>query len=171
MPVVRRLTGGGVVFHDKDLVFSLGINSAEFPAAKSVEKSYFWIHKIIQLAFKERSIRAVQAKTEGVKVSPEISRSACFKNPVPGDLLFKNKKIVGGAQKRRKNVLLHQGSIMLQLEQEYSFEPDFFTETLRESFENELGINFKEAELGADVVRRAQELSNEFYGSKGSVAA
>ena len=100
----RRVTGGGIVFHDKDLTYSL-IYPKDSVLPWSIKRATVGIHAVIQ-----RSLGSL-----GFSVAPsrEESRGTfCFKNPIIGDLVYQGKKIAGAAQRRMGNHLLHQGTIL-----------------------------------------------------------
>ena len=104
----RRITGGGLVFHGKDLTYSF-VSPLRFLAdAKSLANSYRAFHEIVQAAFLKVKI-VVEFYMQSVKV-PSL-RNLCFLAPVKNDLLFHGKKIAGSAQKRSQAILLHQGSV------------------------------------------------------------
>jgi len=105
LPVCRRWTGGGIVVHDGDLTFSLAVPRGESWAALRPAESYRQLHEALAQALR------------GAGVEAELSEEAqsagqqCFARPVRHDILSTGKKIVGGAQRRTKAGLLHQGSI------------------------------------------------------------
>ena len=105
LPAYRRVTGGGIVFHDKDLTYSL-----TYPRGSvlpwSVKRSYGEIHRILQRALHCLGIESIQCAEEN-------RGELCFENPVVGDLLYEGKKIAGAAQRRMGNHLLHEGTILM----------------------------------------------------------
>ncbi|MBI1871638.1 MAG: hypothetical protein HYS07_10685 [Chlamydiae bacterium] len=107
-PVVRRMTGGGTVFHGEDFTFSLVLNLSSLSFLDSVRDSYHWIH----LAF-SKAFRKLGVLTEIYDDSKISKPQFCFQSPSSGDLLYQGMKIVGGAQRRRKHLMLHQGTVML----------------------------------------------------------
>ena len=100
--LVRRWTGGGIVLHGHDLTFSLIVPRTHPFCAISPRESYRAIHECLA--------SAIAGATLAPAAQPPIS-SACFQNPVQHDLLLAGRKVVGGAQRRTKCGLLHQGSI------------------------------------------------------------
>ncbi|MEO7318793.1 MAG: hypothetical protein ABIZ56_07375, partial [Chthoniobacteraceae bacterium] len=102
LDIVRRWTGGGIVPHGHDLTFSIIVPRAHPFFAISPCESYCAIH--------ERIASALGNATLAPAAQPQISL-ACFQNPVQHDVLIAGRKVVGGAQRRTKYGLLHQGSI------------------------------------------------------------
>lgn len=105
-PAYRRLTGGGIVFHDKDLTYSLTYpRDSELPW--SVRRSYEAIHRLLQKALLSLGIETSLCRDSQ-------HGNLCFENPVAGDLLHRGRKIAGAAQRRMENHLLHQGTILVE---------------------------------------------------------
>ncbi len=105
LPVCRRWTGGGVVVHDGDFTFSLAVPRGEPWATMRPEESYRALHEAL----------AAVLRGTGKNASLAAGRTAagreCFAGPVLHDIVSGGRKIAGGAQRRTKRGLLHQGSI------------------------------------------------------------
>lgn len=105
-PLIRRPTGGGLVPHDADWTYSLIFPpSHPWYELKAVE-SYRRVHAWIQSAFLELAI-----KTELAPLPRQEVAGQCFVGAEQHDVLFLEKKIAGGAQRRNRHGLLIQGSI------------------------------------------------------------
>jgi lipoyl(octanoyl) transferase len=105
-PLIRRPTGGGLVPHDADWTYSLVFPpSHSWYELKAVE-SYRRVHAWIQSAFLELSV-----KTELAPLPRQEVAGQCFVGAEQHDVLFQDKKIAGGAQRRNRHGLLIQGSI------------------------------------------------------------
>ncbi|MDR1211298.1 MAG: lipoate--protein ligase family protein [Spirochaetaceae bacterium] len=100
--VVRRLTGGGAVFHNAELTYSL-ILSLDHPLARrSIQESY----RILCAGI-----------VRGLK---NFGLDASF---VPiNDIEYKGKKISGNAQTRKNGALLQHGTVLLDNDPELMFE-------------------------------------------------
>ena len=106
LPAYRRVTGGGIVFHDRDLTYSLTVpRHSVLPW--SVKRSYEEIHRVIQRSLGFLGVQVIQCREEN-------RGDFCFESPVAGDLLYGGKKIAGAAQRRKGNHLLHQGTILVE---------------------------------------------------------
>ena len=109
--IVRRPTGGGIVVHDYDLCYSLITPVRLHPDFSSTEISYEAIHQAVYAGFRHEGIDVTFA--ESGKQS-ELADAVCSKDVVKCDLLYKEHKIAGGAQRRRDGYFLHQGFISLK---------------------------------------------------------
>lgn len=109
VPIVRRPTGGGAVWHDQEVTYAVIAPVAVFG---SLRKAYCEIHT--RLA---RALRALGVETTLAPAHPPIRPSAhpvsCFATPVGGEILVNGRKLVGSAQVRRADALLQHGSILL----------------------------------------------------------
>ena len=106
-PLTRRWTGGGIVPHGTDWTFSLIVpRSAEFASIRPAT-SYTLIHDCVARAMLLAGVPSRLAAAE------ESSRGmACFAHPSEHDLLAQTgDKLCGGAQRRTREGILHQGSI------------------------------------------------------------
>lgn len=100
--LVRRWTGGGIVPHGDDFTFSLIVPRTHPFFAIAPRESYCAIHQCIASALGNATLAST--------ARPPTS-AACFQNPVQHDILIAGRKVAGGAQRRTKAGLLHQGSI------------------------------------------------------------
>lgn len=94
IPVVRRITGGGSVFHDEygEITYSVIIKEDSHPDLKNIEKSYRILASPLVEALKALGINA---QFSGLN-----------------DIIANGKKISGSAQTRRKGVILQHGTFM-----------------------------------------------------------
>ena len=145
--LVRRWTGGGIVFHGSDLTYSLVIPPHDPAFAESSVSIYEKTHGVIKAA--------LGAKAELASIAaPKISES-CFANPVRADVLWNGQKIAGAAQRKTRRGLLQQGSI-----QGIEFARDF-----EKSFAAGLSDRCEEKTLNGRVLERAREIADQKYGA------
>ena len=107
LPVCRRWTGGGVVVHENDLTFALVAPRKEEWARLRPDESYRVLHLAMVGALREAGIEA------NLFALGATAGAECFAGPVRHDVMSGTRKIAGGAQRRTKHGLLHQGSIQV----------------------------------------------------------
>ena len=138
-----RPTGGGRVEHGNDLIYSVMARRDSYSTFHQVRTSYLSFHEALQTAF-----RALGVETELFRCDDSNARrnsklppglEDCFKKPVPTDLQWKRRKIAGGAQWRRREGFLHQGSVQLVDGINY----DRLKNALIRAFEEKFGIEFE----------------------------
>jgi lipoate-protein ligase A len=151
-PIVRRWTGGGRVEHGGalDYTFAIGVPRESGEAMRRPAESYRQIHAAVARALREAGIDATLASS-GERFEAGIG---CFRNPVESDVLTsEGQKLVGGAQRRAKKGMLHQGSIQgVRL-------PDGFERSLAAA----LSTNWRSVELDREWISEAQSIAPERY--------
>ncbi len=123
-PTAQRPTGGGLVEHEPldekshgEITFALAIPRAviqQIPELRRASETYCWLHQRMGEALESFGIKTTLVPASTSPPAREKDAvSICFRDPVPGDILDANSgaKICGGAQRRTRLGLLHQGSI------------------------------------------------------------
>ena len=159
--LVRRWTGGGIVFHGDDLTYSIVIPASDPVFDESSIAIYEKIHRALADALNgvgERAVVAGGVDPGGIALSKHAAASGynCFANPVRADVMINGRKIAGAAQRRTRRGLLQQGSIQ-----------GIATKTdLAEKFAQALSTNCSEFEINEEVFQRARELAQQKYGTE-----
>lgn len=114
--IVRRPTGGALVYHDSDLTFTVLLRPEHPWCQLRALDRYERVHERIRKLFEVRGVHALLAAETGDERG-ELSgsrggREACFEKTSRYDVLVDGKKLAGGAQRVKKEGLLHQGSIL-----------------------------------------------------------
>jgi lipoyl(octanoyl) transferase len=148
--VIRRPTGGGVVYHGEDTTYTVVVPPTDALYAMKTSDAYCTLHKAVAAAFESR------AKLHAARIHSPQGQYECFQKPVHGDVVFEGRKLAGGAQRRTRYGMLHQGSVAAK----------FSAEQLRQSFETILGVTFEMYELSEDEKAIGEKLAREKYGTK-----
>ena len=115
--VCVRPTGGGLVHHGNDLIYSVIARRHSFPTFYQVRTSYLSFHEAVQEAFQGLGVETRLFRCDDSRARLNSKRALhlddCFHRPVPTDLALGDRKIAGAAQWRRGENFLHQGSIQL----------------------------------------------------------
>lgn len=108
--VVRRPTGGGVVYHDFDFTYTVVFPAGHWLTGLNRQLSYDWLNRSVQAALLHLDMPASLSDQE---ISAEVDRSSmvCFTNPTRYDIMLEQRKVAGSAQRRTKDGILHQGSL------------------------------------------------------------
>ena len=84
--IVRRPTGGGVVFHDHDFTYTVVIPSQHWLAGVDRMQSYAFINTAVQAGLAECRIPAALAETE-IPHTVDRLTMVCFKTPTRYDVM------------------------------------------------------------------------------------
>jgi len=155
--LVRRWTGGGIVFHGDDLTYAIVIPASDTAFGESSISIYENVHRALCYTLAEMGQRAVVAGVgdPGSGINDAGYNTHCFANPVRADVMLNGRKIAGAAQRRTRRGLLQQGSI-----QGVDLEND-----LAERFAHALSVNCSERQMSKEVLDRARELAQQKYGA------
>jgi len=163
--VVRRWTGGGVVFHGEDLTYSIVIPASDAVFGESAVSIYEKIHRAVCRALDACGRRAElvtvaafhERRPEGdpAVTDRHYNKDACFANPVRADVLSNGRKVAGAAQRRTRSGLLQQGSI-----QSIDFGNGF-----ADRFATELCRDRSREELHGALLTCAEEIAHRKYGT------
>ena len=156
--VVRRCTGGGMVFHNTDITYTAAIPLDHKLNKLSRLGSYYFFHMAIIKAFSYSGIISELAPPEQTGI--DRSRMQCFTTPTRYDIVSDSgSKLAGAAQRRTKDGILHQGSINIKTGR------DQFISDMKKALLSEFGISLKSFNPECKFMVEAETLSNEKYRS------
>lgn len=125
--VVRRLTGGRAILHDKELTYSITVEESAGVLSSSVVESYKQISRGLAAGLQNLNITAVLKPREKQQKAPRGKSSACFDAPSWYEVVVEGKKLIGSAQTRKKGTILQHGSLPFSLDSKKLFELFNFT--------------------------------------------
>lgn len=111
--VVRRLTGGRALLHDKEITYSYVCSASSLKKGESVVESYKEISQLLIDAFEILGL-----KLEFGQKSPHTKFDYCMSVSTGADLGFEGKKLIGSAQFRKEGYILQHGSILIDYDKE-----------------------------------------------------
>jgi len=176
---VRRITGGGAVFHDKELTYSIVISESHPETPKNIMESYGRICGAIIKGLKQLGIESSYA-------------------PI-NDIITNGKKISGSAQTRKLGTVLQHGTVLMDVDvdkmfsllkvpnekikdklikdvkervtsirhilgKDASFEE--VAEAMKVGFEKEFNVKLVEGKLSNEEVTLARKFEKECFGAK-----
>ncbi len=110
-PTVRRITGGGAIWHEHELTYALVVpRSGHFAESARLYRA---VHEYLR--------GRLQALGYGAELRGETSRVEvgqrpflCFRDRDRHDVLVGGAKVLGSAQRRRPRAVLQHGSLLLR---------------------------------------------------------
>ncbi len=112
--VVRRITGGGVIYHADELTYSLVCAPGQIPPTSSIKDSFRVLTGFLLRFYRSLGLVALYAADsvpEGTRLGERTA--FCFAGKESFDILANGYKIGGNAQRRLKEVIFQHGSIPL----------------------------------------------------------
>jgi lipoate-protein ligase A len=153
-PFVRRYTGGGLVDHAHDVTYTVVLPRAHSWMQLSAPASYEQIHLGVQAA-----LAACGIASELTPTASTAESEACFQKPVRFDIVAADAKLSGAAQRRTREGLLHQGSILLP----NPARNDDLRRDFARTFAQRLELSLKPGDLTKAEFARAEVLERERY--------
>ena len=109
LPVVRRLSGGGAIVHDRDWTYCVCV-PADHPLARPPDRLYRAVHGAVIEAL---AAAGVTAMLRGDGRAGRDDTFLCFARQDPRDVLVRGGKVLGSAQRRRRGAVMQHGSLLL----------------------------------------------------------
>ncbi len=156
---VRRPTGGGVVFHGLDITYTVVIPPSHWICNVDRIASYGHINDAIRSGL---ALCDVNAQLSSSEIPRTVDRSTmvCFTNPTRYDVMDGGKKIAGSAQRRTRDGILHQGSIVFDASR--SLLRTELVNRIVQGFTMRLGANFSNFKADAALLRLELELVKKY---------
>jgi len=186
--VVRRITGGKAVLHDKEVTYSIVADESLMP--KGIIESYKRVSSGIVIALRQMGIDTKMEESANIRQKSAI----CFNEPSYYELTVNGKKIAGSAQTRKNKKLLQHGSILIDIDFDKIFSVfgidgedkkisiknritsinnelkrkitcDEVKAALKNGFEENFGVKLKKSELTEKEEELANRLIKEKYST------
>ncbi len=112
VPIVRRITGGGVIYHADELTYSIICSPGQIPEAASIKDSFRVLTGFLLQFYRDLGLNvlyAVDGAASGEKLGERTS--FCFAGKESFDILSNGRKIGGNAQRRLKQIIFQHGSV------------------------------------------------------------
>jgi lipoate-protein ligase A len=113
LAVVRRLTGGGAILHDREVTYSLVLDDSVPIASQPPTALYRLVHECWRTALAEHGQHTELAPDHFPLPTPRSGPFFCFEKPGRTDLLLDGDKLLGSAQRRIQGRVLQHGSLLL----------------------------------------------------------
>ncbi|MCA9773408.1 MAG: lipoate--protein ligase family protein, partial [Myxococcales bacterium] len=164
VPVVRRMTGGRAIFHDRELTYSIVCAEDDPIFGGSVWETYLKISACLVDALRSIGIDAAVAGAKGrdpsAYGSPREGSPSCFSTPSPHEIAVGEAKIAASAQRRARGTLLQHGSILVD------FDPARLAEVLGLDLEGEGRAEYLRARVGWIGRYRAERWTAQALGAR-----
>ncbi len=112
--VVRRLTGGRALLHDKELTYCYICPVEYLRRGENITESYKEISQILIEKFAKIGIPLKFGAQKAVRTKFDY----CMLISTGADLCYEDKKLIGSAQCRKNGYILQHGSILLDYDSE-----------------------------------------------------
>jgi lipoate-protein ligase A len=123
--IVRRITGGRAVLHDKELTYSIIARTDNPLFPSTVLGTYKVIAAGLLAGLRNLGIPAEIVSRGGrhaERVDTNAKDAACFSSPSWYEILVNGRKIAGSAQRRVSGAFLQHGSILIDYDPELEAE-------------------------------------------------
>jgi lipoyl(octanoyl) transferase len=117
--VVRRLSGGGALMHDREVTYSLCLPAAH-PMAREAPALYEVVHRALIGVLGAWGVASALHGDGGSATDGPDEPFLCFTRRTSADVVVRSEsdanstaKIVGSAQRRRRGAVLQHGAVLL----------------------------------------------------------
>ena len=162
--IVRRLTGGRALLHDKELTYSYICCVNSLKNGESVINSYKEISKFLIDGFDKLGIKLEFPQNKKIHTKFDY----CMSISTSADLCFEGKKLIGSAQFRKENYILQHGSILLDYDERLL--EKLFNEKIYKNPDNETSLTcIKHINSKIEINDIKNALISSFYDNSNTI--
>jgi lipoate-protein ligase A len=173
VPIVRRPTGGGAIWHDRELTYALVVPE-NHPLSRPSRALYRAVHGAIAGLLRSQGL-AADRRGSSVKTESAPRTFLCFTDGDSEDIVSDGNKVVGSAQRRRSGAVLQHGSVLLARSAAtpelpgagdlapLPTEETFWARLIRDQIPAALGLRSRLREFPDPVRQRSRTLEDSVY--------
>ncbi|AJE04383.1 lipoate--protein ligase family protein [Geobacter pickeringii] len=114
IPVVRRITGGGMIYHAEELTYAVVCGPAQIPDGRGVKGAFRTLTRFLLSFYAGLGLDPSWAVERQPAEMLGLRTPLCFAGREEYDILAAGRKIGGNAQRRLKEAVFQHGSIPLR---------------------------------------------------------
>ncbi len=111
--LAKRPTGGGIVFHNCDLAFSVLMPASHGCFSFNTLDNYAFVNNRVIWVVQKVMKQSVQLLPQETEMLEGACRSFCMAKPTKYDVMIQGKKVCGAAMRKTRHGFLYQGSIFI----------------------------------------------------------
>ncbi len=179
IPVVRRPTGGGIVYHGNDITFSIVKKSMQPGKQENITSFYKLIGESLLMSLERLGFTGTfylpdeESHRSEPKKNPFNNRlsqhSFCSETPAKYDIMIDGSKVAGYAARKSQGAVLYQGylDVYKRWKEQYNDSHEkainLLFDNLTSSFKDVFGITLTSSQLTEEEKRLANEIRNKKY--------
>jgi lipoate-protein ligase A len=114
--IAQRITGGGLLFHNHEITYSLACSKEDIGEEREVFVSYRRICAFLIHFYKSLGLKVYFALEADDFSNKSLPHQLCSASHEKYDIVIGKRKIGGNAQKRRRGAIFQHGSIPLSID-------------------------------------------------------
>ena len=112
--VLRRVTGGRAVLHDREATYSVAVPAGVPPFGTSLDEAYRAVAAGILAGLRQLGLEGAVAAPPSPGRNRLARHPGCFASAARHEITVGGRKLVGSAQRRARDAFLQHGSILLE---------------------------------------------------------
>lgn len=113
--IVRRMTGGRAILHTDELTYAVIAPNTEPRLKGGILESYMRLSQALLRAVHDLGVPAqASPQNQDISDNSKLKNPVCFSVPSKYEITYREKKLLGSAQARKKEGILQHGSLPLK---------------------------------------------------------